>query len=269
MNGRYILKKNIKQNGFTFVEIAIVMIIIGLLVGGVLGGMVMIENGRNNATIQFMKNVESVAVNFRTAYGKLPGDLDVIDVLPNCTALPCTKTGNGNGQVWGGGADSGWSVMYEAWGDLDSNNEEFVFWQHLLAAGMMSGYLATTNMNFGTINNGGQPLSPMDTGFRIAYANAPAFGGAKHVGYLTDSPSTANIWDGGPTTTVVPSSNMRSIDLKIDDGFVNKGKIGARTRNSSTTPCFLPNFRPNMQMNEAAVEYANGGLCNGYMVYNF
>lgn len=259
--------KNMKQSGFTFVEIAIVMIIIGLLIGGIFGGMAMIENGRNNATIQFAKSIETVAINFRTVYGKLPGDLDDVDLLPNCNALPCTKAGNANNIIFAGGAEGG-SVGYEAWGNMDSNNEEFVFWQHLLAAGMMSGYVATSNMGFGAVDGGGQPLSPMDTGFRIAYANAPALGGAKHVGYLTNSPSTANIWHGGPNGVPVPSSVMRAIDLKIDDGFVNKGTVGARQLNVPPA-CFLPIYRPTMQMNEAPVEYVNGGLCNGYFVYNF
>ncbi len=258
-----------KQNGFTFVELAMVMIVVGLLVGGIFGGVALVQSAKNNSTIQFMKSIEATAINFRTAYGKLPGDLNTVDVLPNCTALPCTKTGNGDGIVLGGGADGSGAVMYEAWGTMDSDNEEFVFWQHLLAAEMMTGYLATTSMNFGAINGGGQPLSPMRTGFRIGSVNAPAFGASKHVGYLTNAPSTANIWDDGPTTTVVPSPNMRAIDLKIDDGFVNKGVIGARTRNGSPTPCFLPNYRPTMALNEAPVEYANDGLCNGYMVYNF
>ena len=258
-----------KQNGFTFVELAMVMIVVGLLVGGAFGGVALVQSAKNNSTIQFMKSIEATAINFRTVYGKLPGDLNTVDTLSNCTALPCTKAGNGDGIVQGGGADGPWSVGYEAWGNMDSDNEEFVFWQHLLAAEMMTGYLATTSMNFGTINGGGQPLSPMETGFRIGSVNAPAFGASKHVGYLTNAPSTANIWDGGPTTTVVPSSNMRAIDLKIDDGFVNKGVIGARTRNGTTTPCFLPNYRPSMAINEAPVAYANGGLCNGYMVYNF
>ena len=53
---------NKHQTGFTLVEISIVMIIIGLLIGGTFGGMKLIENMQVNKTVQDLKSIESAAL---------------------------------------------------------------------------------------------------------------------------------------------------------------------------------------------------------------
>lgn len=66
---------NKKLNGFTLVEISIVMIIIGLLIGGTFGGMKLIENMQVIKTVQDLKAIESAALTFKDTYGRLPGDM--------------------------------------------------------------------------------------------------------------------------------------------------------------------------------------------------
>ncbi|NJS13390.1 MAG: prepilin-type N-terminal cleavage/methylation domain-containing protein [Sphingopyxis sp.] len=85
------------EDGFTLVEISIVMIIIGLLIGGTFGGMKLIENMQVNKTVQDLKAIESAALTFRDSYGRLPGDLaNSATRLPSCTVAPCATGGNGD-----------------------------------------------------------------------------------------------------------------------------------------------------------------------------
>jgi prepilin-type N-terminal cleavage/methylation domain-containing protein len=92
----------LKPNGFTLVEIAIVMVVIGLLVGGVFGGMRIVQNARVTATVQEIKSIESAVLTFRDVYRRPPGDLrNPSTRLANCTTLPCSRSGDGNGVVGG------------------------------------------------------------------------------------------------------------------------------------------------------------------------
>jgi prepilin-type N-terminal cleavage/methylation domain-containing protein len=60
--------------GFTLFEIAIVMVIIGLLVGGVLVGQNLVESAAVKGTMKQIAHYDSAIENFQTRYNKLPGD---------------------------------------------------------------------------------------------------------------------------------------------------------------------------------------------------
>jgi len=77
------------QRGFTLVELAIVMIVIGLLIGGVLKGQEMIKNSQVTSTIEQIQSLKSATLTFKDAYRGLPGDLTAADAtarIPNCAA---------------------------------------------------------------------------------------------------------------------------------------------------------------------------------------
>jgi prepilin-type N-terminal cleavage/methylation domain-containing protein len=63
-----------KQSGFTLVEIAIVLVIIGLLLGGVLKGQEMIENSRIKSVVGDMNGVSAAYNSYLDRYHALPGD---------------------------------------------------------------------------------------------------------------------------------------------------------------------------------------------------
>ena len=86
------MKKNGKrcEAGFTLVEIAIVMVIIGLLIGGVLKGQQMIKSAKVKRTIKMADELRAAVNTFYDKYGMYPGD-------ENSTTIPPGDSGNGDG----------------------------------------------------------------------------------------------------------------------------------------------------------------------------
>lgn len=63
--------------GFTLVELAIVMTIIGLLIGGVIKGQQLMENAKVSAFIKQTSGYEAALQGFRDIYNYPPGDWPV------------------------------------------------------------------------------------------------------------------------------------------------------------------------------------------------
>ena len=84
-----------RQAGFTLVEIAIVLVIIGLLLGGVLKGQSLIDSARVKNIIQQSTSLTSAVNAYQDKYRALPGD----DVQGTTHAPGATGNGNGDGQI--------------------------------------------------------------------------------------------------------------------------------------------------------------------------
>ena len=65
------------QGGFTLVEIAIVLVIVGLLLAGVLKGQELIENSKIKNIAKDMDGITSAVLSYRDRYKALPGDVGV------------------------------------------------------------------------------------------------------------------------------------------------------------------------------------------------
>ena len=125
-------KKNVKatQAGFTLVEIAIVLVIIGLLLGGILKGQEMITQAKIKNIINDFNGVTVAVTSYQDRYRAIPGD------DPNATTRWTTQSpasGNGNGIV------AGKYNAVVASGAPTSAQESNLFWQHLRIAGFVPG----------------------------------------------------------------------------------------------------------------------------------
>ncbi len=85
------------EKGFTLVEISIVLVIIGLLIGGVLKGQSIIRNAQTKRIVQSADELRAAIYTFYDRYGVFPGD-------ESNTAIPLNDTHEGttNGRISGG-----------------------------------------------------------------------------------------------------------------------------------------------------------------------
>lgn len=204
---------NKKQTGFTLVEISIVMIIIGLLIGGTFAGMKLIENMQVNRTVQDLKAIESAALTFKDTYGRLPGDIvNPASRLPNCTAAPCAVGGNGDRSL-----DA--ALAYNA--AITGTDERFTFWSHLQAANLLSmGTKNTTNMNYGE----GQPDTPIGDGYRMSRLNGIWWAAGSPIfkeSIVIITPESSALVGGLPSD--IKCDMLMAIDKKMDDGMPLNG----------------------------------------------
>lgn len=97
------LKIRENEKGFTLVELAVVMIIIGVLLGGVLKGQEMITNARITSTAAQLESLGAGYNSFVDQFIQQPGDFANAGTrLTNCTGVTCTLTGvttTGDGDI--------------------------------------------------------------------------------------------------------------------------------------------------------------------------
>jgi prepilin-type N-terminal cleavage/methylation domain-containing protein len=98
------VRQPLPEKGFTLVELAISLAIIGLIIGGVIvGGSALIESAKISNLISQIKDLSSSAREFKTRYGYYPGDLPnastyiTIDggVSGTCSYVASATVGNG------------------------------------------------------------------------------------------------------------------------------------------------------------------------------
>jgi len=142
MSSSVILYKSSNEAGFTLVEIAIVLVIIGLLLGGVLKGQEMITQAKIKNIINDFNGVTVAVTSYQDRYRAIPGD-DQNASTRWTTQAPAS--GNGDGIVAG---------FYNAndtsgtGGAPPAAAESNLFWQHLRIAGFVPGL--TTGTGSGT-----------------------------------------------------------------------------------------------------------------------
>lgn len=118
-----------RQSGFTLIEIAIVLVIIGLLLGGILKGQELITQGRIRNVSNDFQSVTAAINLYQDRYRALPGD-----DAGAATRWATTKSGSGDGVFDG---------AYNHTCAADSEIETCKFWHHLRLAGLVGG--ATTD----------------------------------------------------------------------------------------------------------------------------
>ena len=224
------------RNAFTLVELSIVLVILGLLVGGVLTGQSLIRAAELRSISTQYNNFVTAIFAFKDKYAALPGD------MPNATAywgandadpaqcgnIPTagknTCNGDGNGII-----------------DMSIIAENYLAWQHLANAGLIEGQYTGTYTNdvltFGlnapkskisqagwSLHSGGETDPPLvyftSEGTMLAngFSNTLYFGKTYY-----DSYGGSNVWDAqGPALSPADAFN---IDTKMDDGKPDTGKV--------------------------------------------
>ena len=212
--------KNRKESGFTLVELAIVMVIIGLLIGGILKGQELIKNAAVSATAAQLKAFESAYVTFLDIYGAKPGDFaDAQGKINGCNGASNCANGNGNGSIQ-------WNNSFIWNGHSVANSETYQAQKHMALADLIGG--VDTRANGG--NTSGEGLVGAEIGGYLYlgesygnYTNAVTGNVALPAGILVGIIENPAVWSGNgdvDTATV-----MERLDRKIDDGVATTGSF--------------------------------------------
>jgi prepilin-type N-terminal cleavage/methylation domain-containing protein len=247
------------QAGFTLVELAIVMIIIGLLIGGVLKGQQLITNAQITATVAQIKAIDAATTSFRDNYAGMAGDLITPATrLANCTAANnCNIPGNGDGKV---DTAAGAGIDFSA----AAGGEQLAYWSQLNAAGLLTGINPSAANTFW---GGNYPASKLaGGGFDIGWFAGNALlsnqvgGTAANVptGHFLALHGTANAAVGAGAPDAFMTANQAArIDTKIDDGVPGTGTVQA----AGAAACILAGPPP--AYNEAVA----GALCSLFIQF--
>ncbi len=187
-----------KQKGFTLVEIAIVLVIVGLLIGGVLKGQEMITNAKLKRIESDNAGIAAAMFSYQDRYLQLPGDddnaLNRFTIYTDGVGVDPGPAVNGNSD---GVIDGSWNGDSTA---AAPNNETGNFWKHLRAAGLIPG-------------GGDDDTQPTNAyGGNIGIRN----GSLQIAGHVTVFGSIE-----GPIATI--------IEARLDDGVPGTGRIQSDT----------------------------------------
>lgn len=235
------------NQGFTLVEMSIVIVIIGLLIGGILAGQEMIKASKLNRVTGDAQKYITAIVAFQSKYGSLPGDFEkAVDywgansVCPNGSGTgSATNTCNGDGDGHIGIVDGNNSLCSESW----------QAWRQLGLAGFLSGQFSGTfasgSTNWCSARAGENvPSSSLGEGGVFQFLSNPTVTAASSSYYFKDFTENVLLLGsslGGTNAALFPTitaSNARNIDTKMDDGKPGSGTVmGPLSTNAASPGC--------------------------------
>lgn len=184
-----------KQAGFTLIELAIVLVIIGLLLGGVLKGQELINSAKVKNMASDFRNTQVYIYGYQDKYRALPGDDAHAD-----THL--------TGGTLGAGGTLGNGVIEGVWDATTSppTTESSLFWQHVRLAGLAPGPTSTSDANYLPHNADGGIIGVQSVAATGGFP--PGFTGAFAI-----------------CSAGILGKFAKQLDTTLDDGTTNTGSV--------------------------------------------
>lgn len=210
------------NKGFTLIELSIVLIIIGLIVGGVLYGQDLIKASELRGAVSQKEKFDAAVNTFRGKYGGLPADLAefanfdgqlTIDGLDGSDGL-----GDGDNKIegiGGGGTDNVGFV-----------GEIKLFWKHLSEASLISENTSLiTTADPAAIDTNGTGYIPLSKLGKGSYWYVGNMGGINYFAMAGISTLATATTMNVVSTDVITPSEAYQLDKKLDDGIPNTGIV--------------------------------------------
>jgi prepilin-type N-terminal cleavage/methylation domain-containing protein len=202
--------------GFTLIEVAIVTVILGLLIGGTMAGVALLRSSELTAILKEQRQYKSAMEMFRQQYGALPGDMgDAANVWGQSSdcAVPATGTETCNGDSNG--------LITQGIGEWTRA------WQHLALAEYLSAdFTGIYNVSLTESN----PTSKYKNGLWLIIYEKPGFWDLSFLnGNLFDVPYTNALTiiaeNAALNYAIITAHDARALDAKVDDGTPARGKV--------------------------------------------
>lgn len=193
------------QRGFTLIELSIVLVIIGLIVGGVLSGQDLIKAAEVRATIKQVESFNLAANTFRVKYNAIPGDYST-----TLAGAAAGSTGNGDGVL-----------LSSVPNILVLTGELSWFWNHLSAAAMIDGGYDGSIVGGAAVLGSTIPTSKLG---RASGWHVFSVAGVNYFQLGAKTQANTTIITGAATT----ANEAFLIDTKMDDGKPNGGVVVAK-----------------------------------------
>lgn len=180
------------QSGFTLIEIAIVLVIIGLLLGGVLKGQELINSAKVKNFANDFRNVPLFIYGYQDKYKALPGDDAKYDTHLGASAtLVSTLATRGNGRIEGN------------YNSVTGTDESVAFWQHVRLAGLAAG----------------------PTGFTSVAADMPTNADGGKIGIQSTAPILTMTGSYFVCSDSIQGKFAKQLDTTLDDGDTFTGSV--------------------------------------------
>jgi prepilin-type N-terminal cleavage/methylation domain-containing protein len=268
------------QQGFTLIELSIVLVIIGLIVGGVLVGQDLIKAAEIRATVGQVEKYNSAVNTFRTKYNALPGDITsaqatAFGLFAETTLSGTTGHQDGNGLIEGGAS-----------GATAPAGETLSFWRHLSDANLLDGSLGTNTADAAIVATTGVVTSTVT----IPARSVPPTKTTPNNYFVVYSVSGINYFQTVPvmtiTTTAYTYNNVAltpvqayNMDIKLDDGLPGTGTVQAKqltgvnqaasiASTSTVNTCTLGNAAATASYNRILTTGGNDGSCSLQFRFN-
>jgi prepilin-type N-terminal cleavage/methylation domain-containing protein len=179
--------------GFTLVEIAIVLVIVGLLIGAIMQGEQLIRSARVRSVISEQEAVGIAVLAFQDRYRALPGDYREASTAIGCAAC---ADGNGNGRI-------------ETTGSIP---EYILVWSHLAGAGFLNASFAAASGTT-TPSADNTPTNAFGAHLQVIFD--------ENWGYSANATRRHNVKTGNQ----IPVEILAEVDRKMDDGLPTFGRF--------------------------------------------
>lgn len=193
---------HIKQRGFTLVELAVVLVIIGLIAGAILGGRQLMEVARRHTVLKEEATLQEAITAFKDKYHELPGDMG------NATSF------------WASAADGNRDQMV-VWTDGSAPKKEGPqAWYQLVQGGFLSGNYSGSSSSDLAVPGTNTPTTAIGGGTAGWFIDADAsydIGTAIGIGRSDGS--------GLNDTALFTAESAYFIDKKVDDGLPSAGSV--------------------------------------------